>query len=160
MNRNYCYTIPEGEHKGETLWSGRYCCVCAIVCCVVDGRTYILANKRGKNCPDFQGYWNLPCGFLEADENGEHGCAREVLEETGLFTYPEKYSFLNVDTDPFVVNKGHVTINYSYTFYRDYLPNLKSGDIEEAAEVMWVPKERIRELDWAFNHLELLYSFL
>lgn len=23
------YTIPEGPHKGETLWSGRYCVVLA-----------------------------------------------------------------------------------------------------------------------------------
>ena len=28
--KNFSYTIKEGEHKGETLWSGRYCAVLAM----------------------------------------------------------------------------------------------------------------------------------
>jgi len=32
----------------------------------------------------YRGYWDIPGGFLEADEHPETGAAREVREETGL----------------------------------------------------------------------------
>lgn len=76
--RNWSYTIKEGEHAGTTLWSGRYCAVSAFIFCYINDEWHILANKRGSGTPDYQGYWNCPCGFLEADESAKEGCAREV----------------------------------------------------------------------------------
>jgi 8-oxo-dGTP diphosphatase len=31
-----------------------------------------------------QGYWSLPAGFVEADEDPKHAAERECLEETGF----------------------------------------------------------------------------
>ncbi len=45
-----------------------------------DGR--VLLVKRA--IPPYQGYWDIPGGFLEADEHPEAGALREVREETGL----------------------------------------------------------------------------
>ena len=89
--KNWSYTIKEGEHKGVTLWSGRYCAVAAFVFCKLKGEWCILANQRGKGTPDYQGYWNCVCGYLEADESAEQGCAREVYEETGVKINPNKF---------------------------------------------------------------------
>jgi len=64
--RNTSYTITEGEHEGETYWSGRYTAVSGIITANVNGEFYVLANKRGEGCPDYAGYWNMPCGFWNA----------------------------------------------------------------------------------------------
>lgn len=52
IEKSYSYTIPEGPHKGETLWNGRYCAVsCVVLAKEKDGKWYVLINKRGK--------WNM-----------------------------------------------------------------------------------------------------
>ena len=66
--RNWSYTIEEGEHAGKTLWSGRYCAVAAFAFCKIKGEWCVLANQRGEGTPDFQGYWNCPCGFLDMEK--------------------------------------------------------------------------------------------
>lgn len=168
MERNWSYTIPDGEHEGITLWSGRYCTVCAIVLCravQTDNRCwkwYILANKRGIGAPDFKGYWNLPCGFIEKGETGEQAASRETLEETGVFRYPTDFKFLNADTDPSISNNGNITLNYTSIFQRNNLPTIKSGidtfgsEINEVAEVKWIPIDDIDNYKWAFHHKELI----
>lgn len=67
--RNWSYTIEEGEHAGKTLWSGRYCAVAAFAFCKIKGEWCVLANQRGEGTPDFQGYWNCPCGFLDMEKS-------------------------------------------------------------------------------------------
>jgi ADP-ribose pyrophosphatase YjhB (NUDIX family) len=48
---------------------------------VEDEAGRVLLVRRGQ--PPYEGLWNLPGGFLEADEHPEHGARREALEETG-----------------------------------------------------------------------------
>ena len=63
MQRNWSYTIKEGEHKGKTLWSGRYCAVCAIVLYLDPILGWmILLNKRGSGLLIFS-----ICGIFHAD---------------------------------------------------------------------------------------------
>ncbi len=45
-----------------------------------DGRLLLLQRAR----PPFQGCWNLPAGYVEADEHPAEAARREVQEETGL----------------------------------------------------------------------------
>lgn len=81
--KNWSYTIREGEHAGETLWSGRYCAVAAFVFCKIHGVWHVLANQRGEGTPDFQGYWNCPCGYLDM-EKAENACSRETFDGSKL----------------------------------------------------------------------------
>jgi ADP-ribose pyrophosphatase YjhB (NUDIX family) len=48
---------------------------------VVDGGRVLLVKRA---IEPFLGCWDLPGGFLEADEHPADGARREVLEETGL----------------------------------------------------------------------------
>ena len=54
---------------------------CATVV-VEDAAGRVLLVRRA--IEPFKGLWNLPGGFLEADEHPEDGARREALEETGL----------------------------------------------------------------------------
>jgi 8-oxo-dGTP pyrophosphatase MutT (NUDIX family) len=94
--RNWSYTIKEGEHAGKTLWSGRYCAVAAFAFCKIKGEWCVLANQRGEGTPDFQGYWNCPCGFLDM-EKAEEACSREAFEETGVKIDPSKWALFGVE---------------------------------------------------------------
>jgi ADP-ribose pyrophosphatase YjhB (NUDIX family) len=174
MERNWSYTIQEGEHKGVTLWSGRYCAACGIVLCKAyvvnkygtanEYRWFVLANKRGIGTPDFRGFWNLPCGFIERGESGEQAASREVYEETGVFIFPSDFEMIGVETDPNISNNGNITLRYLTTFTRAELPTIKSGleafggETNEVAEAKWIRLSDIEEYNWAFHHKELIYK--
>lgn len=157
--RNWSYTIKEGEYSGKTLWSGRYCAVCAIVIRRFNGEFYVLANQRGNGCPDFQGYWNLPCGFIEADETGEQAACRECFEETGVFVYPNQFVFNSVETDPTISNNGNITLRYcNFSDAMENLPTIGefSGEKNEVSKAAWINTKHLENYKWAFHHKELL----
>ena len=114
VNKNWSYTIPEGEHKGTTLYSGRYCAICSIVIAAETynkiTKWYILANRRGSGTPDFNGYWNLPCGYIEGNEIAKNACSREVAEECGINIDPNEFQLKHIETNPEIL---HLSINVS-----------------------------------------------
>lgn len=151
--KNWSYTIKEGEHAGQTLWSGRYCAIAAFVFLKINGAWHVLANKRGSGTPDFQDMWNCVCGYLEADECAEEGCARETREETGYVIPADLFELVGVETKPAVCEHGNVTIRY--VAFLDKMPNQvnsEGGEANEVAEVAWIPLSKISEYEWAFNH--------
>lgn len=154
--KNWSYTITEGEHAGKTLWSGRYCAVAAFVFLIDEGKVYILANKRGSGTPDYQGYWNCPCGFIEADESAEEACSREVLEETGYKIPANKFKLFGVETEPEKCNNGNITLRYRTIVEKDELENINtlSGEENEVDEIKWIPINEIDNYLWAFGHKE------
>lgn len=160
--RNWSYTIKEGEHAGTTLWSGRYCAVSAFIFCYINDEWHILANKRGSGTPDYQGYWNCPCGFLEADESAKEGCAREVREETGYNIPANEFKLVEVETDPAKCNNGNVTLRHIVILH--YIPDsvpTEGGEENEVDEIKWMPISQIDKYKWAFNHkdrIEELYQ--
>lgn len=164
MTKNWSYTITEGEHKGKTLWSGRYCAVSAFVFCKFPDGWKVLANKRGKGTPDFQGMWNCPCGYLEANEDSQEGCAREVYEETGVKIEPCSFQQCYVETNPLLCNHGNVTIRHYAILYYGY-DNISiskeavlngEGEKDEVESIAWVSIHDINNLQWAFNHSRII----
>jgi 8-oxo-dGTP pyrophosphatase MutT (NUDIX family) len=157
--KNWSYTIREGEHAGETLWSGRYCAVAAFVFCKIHGVWHVLANQRGEGTPDFQGYWNCPCGYLDM-EKAENACSRETFEETGVKIDPSKWTLFGVETDPEYCNNGNVTLRYItvleygkdniFTSMEAVLNG--EGEKNEVATIQWIPIKDIENYEWAFNH--------
>lgn len=168
MEKNWSYKITDPNHPkcGTTLWSGRYCAVTGIVIRYIynpmlgKNNIYVLANLRGPGTPDYQGYWNMPCGFLERNESGEEGVAREIFEECGLEIFPGEFDLYGVETDPVKSNNGNVTIRYISIDEVSELPELKytniNGEDGEVESVKWINIRDIKNYKWAFGHKELI----
>ena len=167
VGRNWPYTIKEGEHKGVTLYSGRNSACCGITISrgfsiTLEGdkvdKFYILANLRGDGCPDYNGYWNIPCGFIELNENGEEATCREILEECGLVITPDKFTQVYTETEPAFCNNGNITIRYIACVDNLHYEHLiaPNGEENEVSSVKWIPLTEIENYKWAFNHYQIL----
>lgn len=168
--KNYSYTIQEGPHKGETLWSGCYSATCGITVLRVKrflrrSKYYVLANKRGKGTPDFKHMWNLPCGFIEPSESGPECVRREILEECGIDIPAELFIFLETDTRPTTRNKGHITLRYLAIIDKNTKGidsshfdeiGTTGGEVDEVEERRWIDIDKVQDYEWAFNHADVL----
>ena len=61
----------------------------ATVALIVNEKNELLTVRRGKE--PAKGTRDLPGGFVDMDETGEQGVAREVLEETGLIVNRSRF---------------------------------------------------------------------
>ena len=147
---------------GRNIWISRSVAVTGIIFKKdIFGNIYILANKRGIGCPDFNGLWNLPCGFLDYDETAEQAVSREVIEETGMIIQSSKYKLAKVITDP-KSNKQSVVLRY-YVHYNEtthlyFKPDMDSlcGEENEVEEIKWILMDDIENYDWAFEHNQVI----
>lgn len=139
----------------------------------MDGAWYILLGQRGSGTPDFQGFWGLPCGYLDWDESLCEAVIREVWEECGLFlpglsAHP---NFLHSDsslvssppfndtpwniTDRTDNTKQNISMHYAVLVgWNGPLPGLSNAfaDPDEVDGLEWVPIEQTFDMDLAFNH--------
>lgn len=159
------YIYPAEEKR--TLYDGRYCAVSGFLFAVVRGKYSVLANQRGPGAPDYKGYWNCPCGFLERGENSKDGIAREIMEECIFKIDPEKLKIVYVETEPEKCNNGNVTIRHyaflgkQYPIHWDPTCGLDSGgEKDEVETVRWIPVESIGKYEWAFGHKETIEGLL
>ena len=104
---------------------------CACVLVVQDGR--VLLVRRA--IEPFYGYWDIPGGFLEADEHPAAGAVREIEEETGLHIRPT--ALLGIYVDTYGTEDEH-TLNIHY------LAEVVSGEPRPASDVS--------ELAWYAPH--------
>lgn len=118
-----------------------------------DGSLFVLANKRGKGTPDFQGMWNCPCGYLDFDETLEQAASREVFEETGVIIDPKKFIFHYINSDPKDSNKQNVTVRFKVFLSKrpETMPRF-GGEQNEVDKILWIPVKTIDKFKWAFNH--------
>ena len=159
------YLIKKTDTR--TLYDGRYCAVSGFIFAIVDGKYSVLANKRGQGAPDFIGYWNCPCGYLEADEDSKEGIKREIQEECGIEVYYDKLKVVFVETDPFKCNKGNVTIRHkAFIKKQSQIKGISGvmngdggGEVDEVSEVKWIPVDEVEKYKWAFNHLEVIKEY-
>lgn len=145
--------------KGKILWYSRSVATTLLVLAKdIDGKLYVLANKRGKGCPDYNGYWNLVCGYLDFNLSGEENAVKECHEETGIEINPKDLEMIGVNTSP-KENKQNVSIRY-----RTILPNtidkykfdLSYMEKDEVDDIKFIPIEEIDNYEWAFNHKDLI----
>ena len=122
--------------------------------CVVFGRDgedlKILLIERGNE--PYKGCWAFPGGFLNIDEDAEHGALRELEEETGLKVTDLKEigSFSKVDRDP---RERVITIAF-YTLVD--IAEVKGGD--DATQAQWFSLNEVPKL--AFDHDLMLQKAL
>ena len=141
-------------------WFSRSAAVATAVLLNDKGKWYILANQRGSGTPDYHGYWNLPCGYLDYNEDAETAAMREVYEETGIKLHsvnPFGYS-----TDP-GENRQNIVFFFvsvlngnpnQYEFSKD---NMEENEVDG---IQWVPLEKCDTIQWAFDHDELIKKII
>ena len=148
---------------GKTYWISRSMAVSCFVFAPINGEWHVLAKQRGTGTPDYQGYWNVPCGYLDFDETTKHGAMREVFEETGVRL--KNATFWEFEDDP-RANRQNVTFRY-YSIISNPQPNTVSvsvgdrgGEENEVGAVAWISINNIDKYQWAFNHNHLIKELI
>jgi 8-oxo-dGTP pyrophosphatase MutT (NUDIX family) len=162
---NECVTTVDGRE----IWASRSVTVAVCVLLECEGLPYILVNQRGTGVPDFAGYWNLPCGYLDYDETTAEAAMREVWEECGVnslallevatcefFSHPWDVSSTPLD------QRQNVTIHHGLYAKVDQLPAVSNAYNEpnETADIRWLPLSHMDTLTFAFNHRARIDKFL
>lgn len=161
---------------GRTVWNSRSCAVVAQICLYhkVSQQWYVLLGQRGQGAPDFQGWWGLPCGYLDWDETLCEAVVREVWEECGLFlpalsslegfigsqsslTQPAPHTDVPwAVTDHIDNDKQNISLHYAVLFaWRgEALPALSMAHAEpdEVEALAWVSIQEAVNMRLAFNH--------
>lgn len=164
------------EIDGKLIWESRSPALVAILIACFKDEEYVLIGKRGPGTPDNQGKWNVPCGYLDWDENGYDGICREVYEETGIYipdlleqdgngiwieeNYMEQPFYVNTDPKG---NRQNISLSYGLWFSCDYeLPKLtnKNCEPDEVSDLKWLKVSQLESYDFAFNHDERIKYFL
>lgn len=115
-----------------------------------DGTKHILLIKRGRQGTPFYGYWALPGGFVDENEDLEVAARRELREEThveaGMMIQVGAYGKPGRDPRGHVISVAYVTMMQmsQVTFRAD-------DDAKEAK--MW-PMDALPDL--AFDHADII----
>jgi 8-oxo-dGTP diphosphatase len=117
----------------------------------------VIEDKEGnivlikRKYPPFQGFYALPGGFVEKGEKTKQALLREIKEETNLTVkVVEKIGvFDEKGRDP----RGNIH-STAYKCIVNDTSNLKSGD--DSKEVELIPKERLEDIELAFDHKKII----
>lgn len=170
---NKCYQVD-----GKEVWESRSVAVVGVIIAEFDEEQYVLIGKRGTGLPDYVGYWNVPCGYMDWDEDGTDALYREIFEETGFDLQSAvaddipNNEILPLSTryiiQPFYVNtnvdepRQNVSLSYGAVFRCLNLPDLTTENSEpnEVEEVRWININNIDNYKFAFNHDKRIRMFL
>lgn len=175
---NRCVTLDD-----KPYFIARDCAVVAEVCLywAKDQQWYVLLGKRGSAMPNYQGYWGLPCGYLDWNETLYEAVLRELWEETGLILadIAESPDLTHAHNLPdTTTTQAHTSVvpwrisdtprgekqNLSHHFafvmhwQGERLPALTIDNAEpnESDAVDWVLIDKAVEMDLAFHHADCI----
>jgi 8-oxo-dGTP pyrophosphatase MutT (NUDIX family) len=169
-NKNFQVTALE---DGKKYWISRSVAVDAMIFIYnrLDRKYYVLMVKRGKGV-SYSGYYSLPCGFMDFNENGLQALMRELWEETNLkladllkFEISAKYIDIPyfVNTEPLKIDNQNVSLYYGLVLVVNSLPSVSNINCEpnEIDEVKWVEifEELPKLSKIAFNHERRVEDF-
>lgn len=166
--KNFQVTAKE---DGKKYWISRAMATRSEVIVQDNDQLYLLINKRGPGTPDFQGCWNITCGYLEYDVTLEENASKELLEETSVYIQSSKWKLQHIESDPERGNRQNVTAVYRVVLTMDefnqskalgYTLSIEGGEENEVSSVWLMPltMENINSIDWAFNHKETAIKIL
>jgi len=142
-------------HHGKEYWYNRGIATSPFVFCKnEEDKWCVLANKRGEGTPDFKGFWNVPCGYLQFHVSGEENCQKEVFEECGVNISADKFEVVGVETSP-KANRQNVSIRYCAILdgtINDYKTNSDNSEENEVDDIKWIPLDEVENYKWAFKH--------
>lgn len=135
----------------------------ATVVCVYakdkDGDWCILGSERGEDTPDYQGYWNCVCGYLEFNLTLAQNACKELKEETGVDLKEEELSFYGYNDSP-SENHQNVTMRF-FTFIHDkkaedFKFSHAGNEGKEVGEIKFIKMKDVDKYKWAFGHEKLI----
>lgn len=155
--------------KDGVVWKSRSTAVVAHVWAECQGKLYVLIGKRGQH-GDAKGLWNVPCGYLDWDENLQEAMYREVWEETGV-DLRNRRAFIRFEDQPWKVNtdagqnRQNVVLHAGIFIGVPELPetsldNMEHNEVETATWMEWQYAAQIPAEEWAFNHYDRVREFL
>ncbi len=151
------------NHEGKTYWISRAVAVVGYIFTFDNGKLLVLANKRGKGTPNYQGYWNCPCGYLDFDETTAEACCREIAEETNLKVHPESLELYGIQDDPKEDPDQNITFRY-FTFsshlYKGQTVYAKGAEPDEVEDVAWIPVDELDNYKFAFDQDKTIKKIL
>ena len=120
-----------------------------------------MENKCTLVVVDFQGMWNMPCGYLDFDETTAEAVVREVYEETGVKVNVKDLTFWKFNDSP-SANRQNVTFRY-YAIIDAQPGNIsvgvgndRGGEEDEVEAIGWVQVSSLDRYKWAFGHEEII----
>lgn len=121
----------------------------ATVAFILNEKDELLVVRR-KNEPA-KGTLDLPGGFVDMDETGEEGVAREVKEETGLDAIEVNYQF----SIPNLYLYSGFMVHTLDMFYIVRVKNLSHIEaMDDAAAYYWIPLKDIQIEKFAFESIK------
>jgi 8-oxo-dGTP pyrophosphatase MutT (NUDIX family) len=159
---------------GREIWISRSVAVVTTVLILFENKIWVLLGQRGPASPNCIGKWNLPCGYLDWDENGTEAAKREVWEETGVYLddFSNHIKFDHMD-NPWKVKTvpigdvQNISLHYGIVLdlnETDTYPEISSKNAVdgEVSALGWFPIDAIPKIisdDIAFNHLSRIEEF-
>lgn len=113
-------------------------------------RHVLLIERSG---PPFQGYWALPGGVVEVNEDVEVAARRELTEETGL--QADRLDFINVYSMPHRDPRGRY-VSWAFTGFLPGCPAPVAAS--DARKACWRPLNAVRLSSLAFDHNIILHD--
>ena len=150
------------EFEGKIFWISRSCAASGFIFILDDGLR-VLACKRGIGAPDYQGYWNVPGGYLDYNETLAECCSREIAEETNLVVNPKFLKLYNINDNPIKSNKQNIAFHF-WTFSKDLFKGqtvyAKGTELNEVDEVDWIGLDRLDDYEFAFDQKNTIKSIV
>lgn len=117
------------------------------------GNWCVLANQRGPGAPNNVGLWNVPCGYLDYNEDALTAAARETFEETGVKVPKEKIMFMGANSGNF---GGSQNVSMRHACVLDGTVDnypVSDGNCEEGevSDIQWIRLNEIGKYKWAFG---------
>lgn len=158
MQNQECYN-KEGKSIG---WLSRSIAVVALVFVKdKEGDWCVLASVRGPEAADYQGYWNVTCGYLDYDETCKQAACRELKEETGVVIKEDDLHFVGYVDNP-LENRQNVSFRFC-TFITDrttddFMFSHAGNEGKEVGDIKFIKVKDIGNYDWAFGHRDLIIT--
>lgn len=153
------------------LWLSRSSAVVSLVTiyCEDTHTHYVLIGQRGKGTSKFQGYWNLPCGYLDKDESLKDAAIRETFEETGLYVgnideFKSTDQPVFVNSDPKDNSRQDITnyflfssiVNIEELHHINSLLSNKYAEPDEVSNVKLINVNDVDTYNFCFNHDKII----
>ena len=119
-----------------------------------------LICKRGTKTTEYKSAWNLPSGYLNWNETGEEGAARECWEECGVEIDPEKVTLAEVSTKPDDNQRQNVILRYITQLNQKPNINLEVIDKQESVEIEFITEKEVEKYEFAWKQKETIYRLL